>query len=77
MRVMSSRETLIEKLEEFQEQLENFSSYITRNRITINAWVDIETASDLINELHTELTTVTEAAEDIDDEAAHWTKGNY
>jgi len=74
---MSSRETLIEKLEEFQEQLENFSSYITRNRITINAWVDIETASDLINELHTELTTVTEAAEDIDDEAAHWTKGNY
>lgn len=74
---MSTRETLIEKVEEFQEHLENFASYISRHRIDINHWVDIETASDLANELHSELSTVVEAAEDIDDEAAHWTKGNY
>lgn len=77
MRVMSSRETLIEKIEEFQEQLETFSGYILRNRITINHWVDIETVADLANELNVELTSVAEAAEDIDDEAAHWTKGDY
>ncbi|MNI51253.1 hypothetical protein D3C73_1059650 [compost metagenome] len=74
---MSTRETLIEKVEEFQEHLENFTSYISRNSVHINNWVDIETANDLANELHTELTSVVEAAEDIDDEAAHWTKGNY
>lgn len=77
MRVMSSRETLIEKIEEFQEHLENLTSYITRNRVTINNWVDIETASDLANELHSELQSVVEIAEDIDDEAGHWTKGQY
>lgn len=74
---MSTRETLIEKVEEFQEHLENFTSYISRNSVHINNWVDIETASDLAIELHAELTSVVEAAEDIDDEAAHWTKGNY
>lgn len=77
MRVMSSRETLIEKIEEFQEHLENFTSYISRNSVTINNWVDIENATDLANELHSELSTVVGIAEDIDDEAAHWTKGDY
>lgn len=77
MKVMSTRETLIEKIEEFQEQLETFTSYISRHSVNIAHWVDIETANDLANELHSELSTVVEAAEDIDDEAAHWTKGNY
>lgn len=74
---MSTRETLIEKVEEFQEHLENFTSYLSRNSVHINNWVDIENAADLANELNVELSSVVELAEDIDDEAEHWTKGNY
>lgn len=69
---MKSREQIVERLEEFQTQLEEMQVYLGRERVFINNWVDIESIADTVTGLISEVGEAKEYLEDIEDEAAHW-----
>lgn len=69
---MRSREQIVERLEEFQTQLEEMNVYLGRERAYINNWVDIESIADQVAALIPEVDEAKTYLEDIEDEAAHW-----
>lgn len=69
---MKSREQIVERLEEFLVQLEEVSAYLSRDRVFINHWLDIEPIADTVTGLISEVSEAKEYLSDIEDEAAHW-----